>query len=196
LIAVFVPMAFFPGSVGIIYRHSRDDGRRYWIFGAAGDVADTRAMRDAAEAGNGGPCPCKQSVFRWFNHGLDTVKGRYAGTVSWSLKRTGRLMLIYAVLLIGLTWAFVRLPGGFLPVDDQGFITTDVQTPSESSFARTEAAVEKVEKYLAQRAGVDTVTFPHRLQLSRSGHQYRAGLHLTEGLVGTTAEGFGRFHRG
>jgi len=40
-----------------------------------------------------------------------------------SLKRTGRLMLIYAALLIGLTWAFVRLPGGFLPVDDQGFIT-------------------------------------------------------------------------
>ena len=62
-------------------------------------------------------------------------------------------------LLVGLCWAFVRLPGGFLPVDDQGFITTDVQTPSESSYARTEAAVEKVEKYLAQRAGVDNVTF-------------------------------------
>jgi multidrug efflux pump len=68
-------------------------------------------------------------------------------------------MLIYAAFLIGLTWAFVRLPGGFLPVDDQGFITTDVQTPSDSSFARTEAAVEKVEKYLAQRSGVDNVTF-------------------------------------
>jgi multidrug efflux pump len=68
-------------------------------------------------------------------------------------------MLIYAALLVGLTWAFIQLPGGFLPVDDQGFITTDVQTPSDSSFARTEAAVEKVEKYLAQRAGVDTVTF-------------------------------------
>ena len=51
-------------------------------------------------------------------------------------------MLIYAALLIGLAFAFVRLPGGFLPVDDQGFITTDVQTPSDSSYARTEAAVE------------------------------------------------------
>jgi multidrug efflux pump len=68
-------------------------------------------------------------------------------------------MLVYAALLVGLTWAFVRLPGGFLPVDDQGFITTDVQTPSDSSFNRTEAAIEKVEKYLAQRAGVDNVTF-------------------------------------
>ena len=49
----------------------------------------------------------------------------------------------YAALLIGLSWGFLRLPGGFLPVDDQGFITTDVQTPADSSYARTEAAVEK-----------------------------------------------------
>ncbi len=75
------------------------------------------------------------------------------------MKRTGRLMLIYAALLVGLAFAFVQLPGGFLPVDDQGFITTDVQTPSESSYARTEAVVEKIEKYLAQRPGVKNVTF-------------------------------------
>src|SRR3954452_8235122 len=61
--------------------------------------------------------------------------------------------------MVGLFWAFVRLSGGFLPVDDQGFITTDVQTPSDSSYARTEAAVEKVETYLAERAGVENVTF-------------------------------------
>ncbi|HEX7923587.1 MAG TPA: efflux RND transporter permease subunit, partial [Bradyrhizobium sp.] len=47
----------------------------------------------------------------------------------------------------------------FLPVDDQGFVTTDVQTPSDSSYGRTEAVIEKVEKYLAQRPGVDNVTF-------------------------------------
>ena len=68
-------------------------------------------------------------------------------------------MLVYAALLAGLAWAFVRLPGGFLPVDDQGFITTDVQTPSDSSYSRTEAAAKRVEKYLAERAGVEDVTF-------------------------------------
>ena len=104
-------------------------------------------------------------------------------------------MLIYAALLIGLGWAFVRLPGGFLPVDDQGFITTDVQTPSDSSYARTEAAVEKVEKYLLRARRRRERDVPHRLQLPRPGHEHRAGLHLAEGLVGARAEGFCRRDR-
>jgi len=160
LIAVFVPMAFFPGSVGVIYRQFSVTMVAAIAFSALLAMSLTPALcatlLKPVTAGHG---HARKGVFGWFNHGLDTVKGRYAGTVGWSLQRTGRLMLIYAALLIGLTWAFIRLPGGFLPVDDQGFITTDVQTPSDSSFARTEAAVEKVEKYLAQRAGVDNVTF-------------------------------------
>ena len=62
-------------------------------------------------------------------------------------------------IVVGLGWAFVRLPAGFLPVDDQGFITTDVQTPSGGSFNRTLEAVKQVEEYLAQRTGVEDVTF-------------------------------------
>ena len=54
---------------------------------------------------------------------------------------------------------FSRLPGGFLPVDDQGFITIDVQTPPEASFSRTLEAVKSVEEYLLKRPGVDKVTF-------------------------------------
>ena len=101
----------------------------------------------------------RKGVFGWFNRMLDSSRDGYARTVNASLKRTGRLMLIYAALLVGLSWAFIRLPGGFLPIDDQGFITTDVQTPSDASYARTEAAVEKVETYLKSRAGVENVTF-------------------------------------
>lgn len=90
---------------------------------------------------------------------LDTSRAGYTRTVQGSLKRTGRLMAIYLVLFAAVAYGFVRLPGGFLPVDDQGFITTDVQTPSESSYARTEGAVEQVEKYLKNRAGIENVTF-------------------------------------
>ena len=53
----------------------------------------------------------------------------------------------------------MRLPGGFLPIDDQGFITADVQTPPEASFNRTLDAVKQVENYLLQRPGVEDVTF-------------------------------------
>jgi len=98
-------------------------------------------------------------MFGWFNRGLDNVRDRYTGTVAWSLKRTGRLMLVYVALLIGLGWAFVRMPGGFLPIDDQGFITTDVQTPSDSSYARTEGAIKQVEEYLTKKEGIANVVF-------------------------------------
>src|SRR5262249_34155157 len=101
----------------------------------------------------------RRGVFGWFNRTIDTTRSGYTRTVGWTLKRTGRLMLIYVALLVGLGWGFVRLPGGFLPVDDQGFITTDVQTPSDSSYARTEAALEKVEKYLLARPAIENVTF-------------------------------------
>jgi multidrug efflux pump len=160
LMAVFVPMAFFPGSVGIIYRQFSVTMVSAIGFSALLALSLTPALcatlLKPVTAGHG---HATKGVFGWFNRGLDGVRGRYSNTVGWSLKRTGRLMLVYLALLIGLTWAFARLPGGFLPVDDQGFITTDVQTPSDSSFNRTEAAIEKVEKYLAQRAGIDNVTF-------------------------------------
>src|ERR1700754_4729579 len=160
LMAVFVPMAFFPGSVGIIYRQFSVTMVAAIAFSALLALSLTPALcatlLKPVTAGHG---HARKGMFGWFNRGLESVRDRYSGTVGWSLKRTGRLMLIYAALLVGLTWAFIRLPGGFLPVDDQGFITTDVQTPSDSSFNRTEAAIEKVEKYLAQRAGVDNVTF-------------------------------------
>src|SRR6188472_401663 len=160
LMAVFVPMAFFPGSVGIIYRQFSVTMVAAIGFSAFLALSLTPALcatlLKPVGAGHG---HAKKGVFGWFNRALDSSRHHYSNTVKGSLKRTGRLMLIYAALLVGLSWAFVRLPGGFLPVDDQGFITTDLQTPSESSYARTEAAVEKVEQYLAKRAGVENVTF-------------------------------------
>jgi multidrug efflux pump len=160
LVAVFLPMAFFPGSVGIIYRQFSVTMVAAISFSALLALSLTPALCATllrpVEAGHG---HATRGVFGWFNRLLDSSRHRYSRTVQGSLKRTGRLMMIYAALVIGLAWAFVRLPGGFLPVDDQGFITTDVQTPSESSYARTEAAVEKVEKYLLERSGIENVTF-------------------------------------
>ncbi|MVT69616.1 multidrug efflux RND transporter permease subunit [Bradyrhizobium pachyrhizi] len=160
LMAVFVPMAFFPGSVGIIYRQFSVTMVAAIAFSALLALSLTPALcatlLKPVKKGHG---HASKGVFGWFNRVLDTSRAGYTRTVQGSLKRTGRLMLIYLVLFLGVAYGFVRLPGGFLPVDDQGFITTDVQTPSDSSYARTEAAVEQVEKYLKDRAGIENVTF-------------------------------------
>jgi multidrug efflux pump len=160
LMAVFVPMAFFPGSVGIIYRQFSVTMVAAIGFSALMALSLTPALcvtlLKPVKAGHG---HARKGLFGWFNRMLGAGRDHYSWLVQGALKHTGRLMLIYAALLVGLSWAFIRLPGGFLPIDDQGFITTDVQTPSDSSYARTEAAVEKVEKYLAERAGVENVTF-------------------------------------
>lgn len=160
LIAVFVPMAFFPGSVGIIYRQFSVTMVAAISFSALLALSLTPALcatlLKPVEAGH---AHAKTGLFGWFNTRLDKTKDGYSRVVGWSVKRTGRLLLVYVALLVGLVFAFTRLPGGFLPVDDQGFITVDVQTPSDSSFNRTQAAVEKVEQFLKTRSGIDEVTF-------------------------------------
>lgn len=160
LVAVFVPMAFFPGSVGIIYKQFSVTIVAAIAFSALMALSLTPALcatlLKPIEAGHG---HARKGVFGWFNTRLDQAKGGYGRVVGWSIRRTGRLMLVYLALLVGLTFAFIRLPGGFLPIDDQGFMTVDVQTPPESSFNRTENAVEKVEAYLKTRSGIENVTF-------------------------------------
>ncbi|MBB5052116.1 multidrug efflux pump [Afipia massiliensis] len=160
LIAVFVPMAFFPGSVGIIYRQFSVTIVAAISFSALMALTLTPALcATLLKPVKAGHAHAKTGVFGWFNNRLDRAKGGYGRVVGWSIQRTGRLLILYAVLLGGLVFGFSRLPGGFLPVDDQGFITVDVQTPPESSFNRTQAAVEKVEQFLKNRSGVDEVTF-------------------------------------
>ncbi|MBS0519412.1 MAG: multidrug efflux RND transporter permease subunit, partial [Proteobacteria bacterium] len=160
LMAVFVPMAFFPGSVGIIYRQFSVTMVAAIGFSALMALSLTPALcATLLKPVQQGHSHARRGFFGLFNSGLDAVRDRYAGTVGWSLKRVGRLMALYGVLVACLVWGFARLPGGFLPIDDQGFITTDVQTPSDAGYSRTLAAVERVEKYLAAKPGVDNVTF-------------------------------------
>ncbi len=160
LIAVFVPMAFFPGSVGIIYRQFSVTMVSAIGFSALMALTLTPALCATLLK----PIPAghhaeRRGVLGWFNRIVDGVKDKYGNFVGWSLQRTARFLVIYLALLAGLAWGFARMPGGFLPIDDQGFITTDVQTPSESSFNRTLSAVEQTEKFLLAQPGIEAVTF-------------------------------------
>jgi multidrug efflux pump len=160
LVSVFIPMAFFPGSVGIIYKQFSVTMVAAIGFSALMALSLTPAlcatMLKPVEAGHH---HAKRGLFGWFNRRMDAARDGYRGLVERILRRTGRVMLIYVAILIVVGWALFRLPGGFLPVDDQGFITVDVQTPPESSYSRTLAAVKQTEEYLLKRDGVDKVTF-------------------------------------
>ena len=160
LMSVFVPMAFFPGSVGIIYRQF--SASMIAAIGLSSLLALSLAPALCAtilKPVAAGHHHSERGPFGWFNRRMEETKDGYAGWVRWSILRSGRLMMIYAAILGAVGFAFIRLPGGFLPVDDQGFITTDVLTPPEASFPRTLDVVKRVENYLMKRQGIDTVTF-------------------------------------
>ncbi|MCG6205165.1 multidrug efflux RND transporter permease subunit [Rhodopseudomonas sp. HC1] len=160
LIAVFVPMAFFPGSVGIIYRQFSVTMVSAIAFSALLALSLTPALcATLLKPVVKGHAHAERGFFGRFNRILDGTRERYSRVVRWNLGRTGRLMILYAVLIGVLGWGLVRMPGGFLPIDDQGFVTVDLQTPSESSYNRTFDVIKKVEDYLLKREGIENVTF-------------------------------------
>jgi multidrug efflux pump len=160
LMAVFVPMAFFPGSVGIIYQQFSVTMVSAIGFSAFLALSLTPALCGALlKPVAAGHHHEKKGLFGLFNRGMANATTGYGRFIRWTLARTGRLMLIYLAIVAALAVGFSRLPAGFLPVDDQGFLTVDVQAPPEASFNRTLNAVKTVEEYLLQRDGVDQVTF-------------------------------------
>lgn len=160
LMAVFVPMAFFPGSVGIMYQQFSAAMVVSIGFSAFLALSLTPALcatlLKPVEKGHG---HATRGFFGWFNRRFEATTRQYGVATRWIVARGGRFMLVYLALLVGLGFAFWRLPGGFVPIDDQGFVMVDVLAPSDASANRTLDVVQTVEKTLAATPGVDKVTF-------------------------------------
>ena len=159
LMSVFVPMAFFPGSVGIMYRQFSISMISSIGFSAFLALSLTPALcATILKPVAAGHHHSARGVFGWFNRKLNQTRDKYSGWVQWAIFRTGRLMVVYAVFVVAVGIAYARLPSGFVPVDDQGYITTDILTPPDASFPRTLEAVKALEDYLLKREAVDKVT--------------------------------------
>ena len=174
LVAVFIPMAFFPGSVGIIYRQFSIAMVTSIAFSALLALSLTPALcatlLKPIEKGHGHDRKGWFSgFFNGFNRIVDRETARYGRGVGWFIRRGTRVMLAFAVLVAAVAFGFVRLPDSFLPLEDQGFFTVDVQTPPGSSFNRTLAAVKKVEEHLLALPGVATVTIINGYSFSGQG---------------------------
>ncbi|WP_426163665.1 efflux RND transporter permease subunit [Pseudoduganella sp. R-34] len=155
LIAVFIPMAFFGGAVGAIYRQFSLSMVSAMVFSALMALSLTPAlcatMLKPVEAGHH---HAKTGIFGWFNRGFAVTATRYQGWVAKILTRTGRFLLVFVALLGIVAWLYVRLPSSFLPNEDQGYIIANVQLPPGASRNRAEAVLAEVDAYFRAQPGV------------------------------------------
>ncbi|WP_417772013.1 multidrug efflux RND transporter permease subunit [Stappia sp.] len=174
LTAVFVPMAFFPGAVGVIYQQFSLTMVVSILFSGFLALTFTPALCASILK----PVPAehheKRGFFGLFNRGFNKTTRGYGGIVGFMTKRAGRMMVIYLALLVGLGWAFMRLPSSFLPVEDQGFLLVNVQAPPEASANRTLEVMQTVESIFGKESAVTRIV--GILGFSFSGTGQNAGL--------------------
>ena len=175
LIAVFVPLAFFKGSTGNIYRQFSAVMAVSIFFSAFMALSLTPALcatlLKPVEAGHHQD---KGGFFGWFNRNFSRNAKRYEGVVGRLLGRAGRMMVIYVALAVGTGWLYMRLPTGFLPQEDQGTILVNMQLPPGATLQRTQRVVEQVEDYLLKQPEVKSMVAV--MGFSFSGQGQNAGL--------------------
>ncbi|MDQ1183639.1 efflux RND transporter permease subunit [Agrobacterium larrymoorei] len=145
LSCVFIPMAFFPGSTGIIYRQFSLTMVVSILFSAFLALSLTPALCATFLK----PIPKghheKRGIGGWFNRKFDSLTNGYTKTATGTAKRAGRMMVIYLALVAGLGYLFINLPSAFVPNEDQGFLIVDIQGPPEASANRTLASIKQIE---------------------------------------------------
>jgi HAE1 family hydrophobic/amphiphilic exporter-1 len=153
LMSVFLPSAFMPGITGQMYRQ----------FALV--IAGT-ALISAANAVTLKPTQCAMWLRRpdpnakknFFVRGFNAVYGRieawYLGIIRRMVGRSGLMVMIVLVLIAVAAWGFTRVPTGFIPTEDQGYVLVAVQLPSAASLARTQRAMAKVRDIVLQTPGV------------------------------------------
>ncbi len=148
LTAVFIPMAFFGGSTGIIYRQFSITIVSAMLLSALVAIVLTPAL--CATMLKPVNEHKKHRIGDWFNRNFTRSTNGYVRTIGYLLKRPVRVMLVFLLVGVGCAYLFTRLPSSFLPQEDQGVLLTIVTTPPGSTTQQTQAVVEKVEKYFRE----------------------------------------------
>ncbi|MBF8788024.1 efflux RND transporter permease subunit [Pseudomonas asiatica] len=170
LVAVFLPMAFMQGSVGVIYQQFSLSMAVSILFSAFLALSLTPALcatllKPVAK----GEHHERKGFFGWFNRRFEGMSNGYQRWVVQALKRSGRYLLVYALLLAVLGYGFSQLPTAFLPTEDQGYTITDIQLPPGASRMRTEQVAAQIEAHNAEEPGVGNTTLILGFSFSGSG---------------------------
>jgi len=160
LSAVFVPMAFFGGSTGAIYRQFSLTIVSAMTLSVIVALILTPALcATLLKPVQKGAHGQKRGFFGWFNRSFERSADNYRDSVAYALKRTGRFGLIYLVLIGGMVFLFAKLPTSFLPEEDQGVFLTMVQLPIGASQERTQKILDQVRDYYQtqEKANIESV---------------------------------------
>jgi multidrug efflux pump len=155
LCAVFVPMTFFGGSVGAIYRQFAVTLILTILFSMLMAVTLTPALCASLLRNTPGhEMVPKTGFLGWFNRFFNKTTERYRSGVQGVIKRTGLYLLLYAALLGVVGWLFVSLPGSFLPEEDQGYFISVIQLPPGATRERTQEVLTEVEQFYLKQPEV------------------------------------------
>ena len=186
LSAVFVPMAFFGGSTGVIYRQFSITIVAAMALSVFVALTLTPALcatilKMPAHAGQDklirkGLLGISDRFFAWFNRSFDSTALRYQNRVAWMLQRAKRMLLIFLAVLVAMWVLLERLPTSFLPDEDQGFVTVNVNLPAGASDARLQLVLDEVRRYFMQQEEV--VSFNQVSGLSGDQSSARAFVRL------------------
>jgi multidrug efflux pump len=150
LSAVFLPMTFFSGSTGVIYRQFSITIVSSMVLSVIVALTLTPALCATMlkphdhESGQKG-------FFGWFNRSYEKIQARYHDKVGHVIHSSVRYLLLYAVLLIGCAFMYLRLPTGFLPTEDQGYIMVQYTLAPGATENRTSEVRRQIQQYFATK---------------------------------------------
>ncbi|WP_429188048.1 efflux RND transporter permease subunit [Aeromonas veronii] len=172
LSAVFVPMAFFGGSTGAIYRQFSLTIVSAMVLSVLVALILTPALcATLLKPMKHGEFGAKRGFFGWFNRAFDAGTNRYQSGVRKVIKQGVRYSLIYGAMLAVLAVLFMRMPTSFLPEEDQGVIMSMVQLPVGATKQRTEVVLADMRDYFLknEKDNVDSVLTVSGFSFAGSG---------------------------
>lgn len=155
LAAVFLPLAFMSGSVGVIYRQFSVSLAISILFSGFTALTMTPALCATLLK----PIPKghhveRKGLYGWFNRHFGRLTSGYSAMNTRLIASAGRMMLAFVVIVVVLGFTYTRLPSAFLPTEDQGYVMTDIQLPHGATYQRTLATTQQMENYYLERSAV------------------------------------------
>ena len=156
LSAVFIPMAFFGGSTGVIYRQFSVTIVSAMVLSVIVALTLTPALcAQYLKQVKAGHHLEKTGFFGWFNSGFRKMTSGVRASVASLVKHIARLMVIYLVLVGAVVWGYMHLPSSFMPAEDQGVLLMMMQSPAGSTAERTDAALARFQQTISKSEAKD-----------------------------------------